>query len=168
MNIFNNGPQSRIGEEEKFREMISAAINVSRDNKLPGRETVRGPLSDNVFENHIKNQREKLLNGEYIYGLHFKGDGAAIKKKPLLNILAGGGVYLPLSVQNIMDCTGNITGGHNRDAKFVVESSFDPMNDLDPEKKLVDLHMFDCSSVCIKAKNIFKVVYPNLSCIVVA
>ena len=29
-----------IGEEEKLRAMISAARNVSRDYKLPGRETV--------------------------------------------------------------------------------------------------------------------------------
>ena len=70
--------------------MISAARNVSRDYKLPGRETVRGTLIDNFFENHIKNQREKLLNGADIYGLHFQGDGAIIKETPLLNILSGG------------------------------------------------------------------------------
>ena len=32
---------------------------------------------------------------------------------------------------------------------------FYPMNDLDPEKKLVDLHMFDGVSVCVeRLKNI--------------
>ena len=31
---------------------------------------------------------------------------------------------------------------------------FDPLNDLDPEKKLFDLHIFDGASVCRKAKNI--------------
>ena len=49
---------------------------------------------------------------------------------------------------------------------FFVKSLFDSMNDLDPEKKLVDLHMFDGSSVCRNAKNILKVVYPMMSCIV--
>ena len=48
------------------------------------------------------------------------------------------------------------------------ESFVDPMNDLDTEKKLVDLHLFDVSSVCRKAQNILKVFYPILSCIVVA
>ena len=38
--IFNNDLQFRIGEEETFRAMINAARNVSRDYKLPGRETV--------------------------------------------------------------------------------------------------------------------------------
>ena len=88
-------------------------------------------MLDNCFEKHIKNQYEKLLNGAYIYGLHFQGDVETIKDTPLLNIFAGG-VYLPMSVQKIMDCTDHITGGHNKDAKFVAESFFDPMNDLDP------------------------------------
>ena len=88
MIIFNNGLQFRMGEEETLREMISSARNVSRDCKLSGRETVRGPLLDNCFENNIKNQREKLLNRADIYGIHFQGDGATIKDKPLLNILA--------------------------------------------------------------------------------
>ena len=69
------------------------------------------------FENHTKNQRDKLLNGAYIYGINFQGDGATIKETPLLNILDGG-VYLPMSVQKIVDCTGHITGGHKKDAIF--------------------------------------------------
>ena len=147
--------------------MISASRNVSRYYKLPGRETVRGKLLDDFFDNYTKNKRDKLLYGAYIYGLHFKGDGAKIKDTPLLNILAGG-VYLPVSDQNIVECTGNITGVHKKDAKCFAESFFDPMNDLDPDKKLVDLHMFDGSSVCIKAQNILKVFYPMMSFIVEA
>ena len=57
-----------------------------------------------------------------------------------------------MSVQNIVGCTGHITGGHKKDFKFVEESFFDPMNNLDPEKKLVDLNLFDGASVCIKAQ----------------
>ena len=40
MTIFNNGPQFIIGEEETFREIISANRNVSSNYKLPGMETV--------------------------------------------------------------------------------------------------------------------------------
>ena len=47
--IFNNGLQFIIGEDEKFRAIISAARNVSRNYKLPGRETVPWPLLDNCF-----------------------------------------------------------------------------------------------------------------------
>ena len=64
-----------------------------------------------------------------------------------------------------MDCTGHITGGHKKDTKFVAEVFFDPMNDLDPEKKLVDLNMLDGAIVCRKSQKILKVVYLMLSCI---
>ena len=70
--------------------MIRSAINVPRDYKLPGRETVRGPLIGNCFDNHIKNQHEKLLNRAEIHGIHFQGDGATINYTILNNILDGG------------------------------------------------------------------------------
>ena len=54
---------------------------------------MQGTLLDKFFDNHIKNQRKKSLNGAEIYGLDFQGDGATIKDKPLLIILSGG-VYL--------------------------------------------------------------------------
>ena len=68
--------------------------------------------------------------------------------------------------QNIVDCKGHITGGHNKDAKNFVESFFDLINDLDPEKKHVYLHMFGGASVFRKAQKILKVFYLMLSCIV--
>ena len=38
---------------------------------------------------------------------------------------------------------------------FFADSFFDPINEFDIEKKLVDLHMFDGASVCRKVqKNI--------------
>ena len=77
-------------------------------------------MLDNVFENHTKNQRENLLNGSDIYGIHFQGDGAIIKDTNILNIL-NVGVYLSVSVQKIVDCTGHITGGHKKDDTFVAE-----------------------------------------------
>ena len=87
-------------------------------------------VSSYFFENHIKNQHEKLLNGADIYGLHFIGDGAIIKDTPLLIILDGVGC-LPVSFQNIVYCTGHIISGHKKDAEFFVEIFFDPMNGLD-------------------------------------
>ena len=55
-----------------------------------------------------------------------------------------------------MDFTGHITGGHKKDAKFVAESFFDTMNDLDPEKKIVNLHMFDGAILCRNAQKYWR------------
>ena len=70
-----------------------------------------------------------------------------------------------MSVQNIVDSTGHITGVHKKDAICFADTSFDSINDLDPDKKLTDLHMFDGASVCRKAQKLLRVVYPMLSCI---
>ena len=53
-----------------------------------------------------------------------------------------------------MNSTVHTTGGHKKDANCIVEIFFDSMNELKPEKKLVDLHMFDRSSVYRNAKKI--------------
>ena len=53
-----------------------------------------------------------------------------------------------------MDCIGHIICCQDKDAKFVAEILFDPVNDLDTEKKVVDLHIFYGYSVCRKAKKI--------------
>ena len=42
------------------------------------------------------------------------------------------------------------------------------MNDLDPEKRIVYLHMYNGASVCRMAKTILKVVYPIMSFVVEA
>ena len=57
-----------------------------------------------------------------------------------------------MPVKNIVNCTGNITCGHNKDANLFTDIFFDPMNELDPEKKLLNLRMFDGASVCVKAE----------------
>ena len=129
--IFNNGPQFIMGEEETLRSMISAGRNVPRYHKLPGRETIRGLLLDKCFEKNINNQCEKLINREDIYELHFQGDGETIKDTSLLNILDEG-VYLPVSVQNIVDFTYHTIGVHKKDYKLFAESFFDTLDDLGP------------------------------------
>ena len=57
-----------------------------------------------------------------------------------------------MSVKNIVDFTGHITGGHKKDDKVVAESFFDPIIYLGPKKKHVDLHMFDGASLWRKDK----------------
>ena len=54
------------------------------------------------------------------------------RTRPSLMYWLGEGGCLPVSVQNIVDCTGHITGGHKKDAKFVADTLFGPKNDLDP------------------------------------
>ena len=126
--------------------------------KLPERDTVWGLLLDNYFENNIKNQREKLLNRADIYGLHFQSDGATIKDMPILNILSGGFTYLYQS--KILWAVQVTSQAVTRIMQFFAEVFFDPMNEHDPEEKLMELHIFDWVSVCIKAQKYLRLSIP--------
>ena len=60
------------------------------------------------------------------------------RTRPSLIYYLEGLNYLRQS-KNVVDYTGHITGGNKKDAKFVADIFFGPMNELDPENKLVDL-----------------------------
>ena len=55
---------------------------------------MRGPLLDRCFDNHIKNQCKKLLNGADIYRLHFKFIVQQSRTIPSLISWPGGFNYL--------------------------------------------------------------------------
>ena len=80
---------------------------------------MRRMLLDKFFENHTKNQREKLLTGQTYMEFIFKVMVQQSRANPSLVSCLGGGVHLSVSVHTIVDCAGNITGGYNKDAKFV-------------------------------------------------
>ena len=72
MTIFNNGLQFIIGEGETFMEIISAAKNVSRDYKLPGKEMVQGPLLDNFLRTISRTNVRSYYMGQTYMDLIFK------------------------------------------------------------------------------------------------
>ena len=52
-------------------------------------------------------------------------------------------------VQKIVDFTGHITCGHKKDAEFVSDIFFDPINDLDPEKNMWT-YIYSMEAVCVE------------------
>ncbi len=55
----------------------------------------------------------KLLQDAVVFGLGWLGDGAPIKRMPLLNILVLCG-NVPLTVVSIVDCTTHLSDGKKR------------------------------------------------------
>jgi len=53
-----------------------------------------------------------------IYGVSFFGDGATVRKTPLLNILASG-VYVPTACLEIVDCSTHLAKGGKKDAEYI-------------------------------------------------
>ena len=74
-----------------------------------------------------------LLKDANIFGLAVLGDGATVRKLPLLNFLVFG-VHAPAEVLKIVDCTGHLQGGGGLDAKFM-SHVFEPhMAKIEPMK----------------------------------
>ncbi len=61
----------------------------------------------------------KLLQDVEVFGLGWLGDGATIKRMPLLNILVLCG-NVPPTVVSIVDCTSHISDGGKKDATYTM------------------------------------------------
>ncbi len=62
----------------------------------------------------------KLLQDAEVFGLRWLGDGAMMKRMPLLKILALCGNAPPTKV-SIVDCTMHMSDGGKKDATYIME-----------------------------------------------
>ncbi len=62
----------------------------------------------------------KLLQDAEVFVLRWLGDGATIKRMPLLNILVLCG-SAPPTVVSIIDCTTHMSDGGKKDATYIME-----------------------------------------------
>ncbi len=62
----------------------------------------------------------KLLQNAEVFGLGWLGDGATIKRMPLLNILVLCG-NTPPTVVSIIDCTTHMSDGEKQDLPYIME-----------------------------------------------
>jgi hypothetical protein len=99
-----------------------------------------------------------------VYGLALYGDGATVKRMPLLNILASG-AHLTTAVLEITDCTGHMSAGGKKDATYIARLFEPHLKTLDPTKKVVDLLYFDGASNVQKAGQILCAKYPRVTCL---
>ena len=99
------------------------------------------------------------------FGLTLLGDGATIKRMPLINIIASG-VYCPVAVLSIADCTNHMAKGGMKDADYIAKTLFLPQFEtIDPEKKLIDLVSFDGAANVQKAGRMLCETYPKCTVI---
>jgi hypothetical protein len=124
--------------DPKFKRVITLAKYVPSTYKAPSRQEVSGELLKLNYQQLIKRQLKTLKDNAEDFGLTLYGDGATVKKMPLLNILASG-YGVPAAVLEIVDCTGHMAEGGKKDATYIA-SLFKPhMRTLDPEKRTIDL-----------------------------
>jgi hypothetical protein len=103
---------------------------------------------------------ERLALQAGTFGLSLLGDGATVKRMPLVNMLAAGG-HEPAGVLET-ECTGHIQGGGKKNVGFIAGLFLPHMKIIDPDEQLIDCVFFDGASHVQKAGNIMQVHYPRV------
>jgi hypothetical protein len=104
-----------------------------------------------------------LLKEAEIYGLSIYGDGATIRRMPLINVLAAG-VHNPAAVLEIANCTKQMEDGKKKDATYIAGLFKPHIEEFEKVKKdCVDCAFFDGASNVQKAGEIMEAKYPRIT-----
>ena len=100
-----------------------------------------------------------------IYGLSMYGDGATVKRMPLINLLAAG-VHNPAAVLEIVNCTKQMEAGKKKDASYIAGLFRPHIEEFHKESSdCVDLALFDGASNVQKAGEILAAKFPQITVI---
>jgi hypothetical protein len=110
----------------------------------------------------MKKNKEQLLNNINVFGFSLYGDGATVKKMPLINVLASG-AYLKTALLEIVDATSYMKKGGKKDASYI-SSLFRPHIDEYEKEHLnsVDYCSFDGAANVQKAGRILQAHYTRI------
>ena len=157
-----NIPDSVV-ESKRFAIVLKKARLVGDDFKIPHRHKLGGELLDVNYKSCMSANEKSLMLQADTFGLAWIGDGATVKKMPLVNVLVTCG-EVPPTVIAINDCTGHMAAGGKKDASFIAKMFHSDVDKYDKEKSLTDLFFFDGASNVQKAGQILTARYPRATC----
>lgn len=163
--IHSCGLPFSLASHHKFQRVLQLAKNVSKKYIAPGRNKVAGELLDLNYQLYKKQMSEKLLKEADVYGLAFFGDGATVRKTPLINILASS-VHQPVACLRIVDCSSHLERDGIKDATYISELFMPHIAEMEESvPKCTDLVIFDGASNVQKAGALLEAKFPHLSVI---
>ena len=161
--IHSHGLPFSLSSDPKFRKVLLLAKNVPTTFRPPGRNEVAGTLLDLNYDAYMLRIMQLLKQDSNFYGISIFGDGATVKKKALLNILASG-VHMPSACLEIVDCSAHLAGGGKKDAIYIANCFLPFIEKFESEvKNTVDLALFDGASNVQKAGEILVAIFPRMS-----
>ena len=173
--IFSNALPISLVECTKFQHLIKCARFVPPNYSPPYRKKMTGNLLDGLYQSAYSKEIESLLKQSKQFGVALFGDGATIKKVPLMNFLASS-PNNPVALLEIVDCTNEMASGGNKNAKYIaglikpiisrIETTKDPLCKRNGDHRgVVDLLLFDGASNVQKAAKLVSVEYPRITVI---
>lgn len=163
--IHSCGLPFSLASHHKFKRVLSLAKFASQKYVPPGRNKVGGELLDLNYQLHKDRILEDLQKEADVYGLSFFGDGATVKKSPLMNVLASS-VHLPVGCLRIVDCTGHLESDGRKDAAYIADLFLPHITQMEEKvPKCTDLVIFDGASNVQKAGSLLEARFPHISVI---
>ena len=153
-----------LSADAKFRRVIKLAGNVGHRHMTPTRQQIGSDLLQLNYDMCIFKTKQSLLEQAKTHGLTLHGDGATVKKMPLINILCAG-FSNPAAVLEIVNCSTGLEHGGKKDASCIASLFHPHLKELDPHKCLIDLLYFDGASNVQKAGSIVGASYPRVTCL---
>ena len=163
--IHSCGLPFSLASHHKFQRVLTYAKQAPKNYTPPNRNLVAGTLLDLNYDIYKNQTIEMLLKDADVYGITFFGDGATVRKSPLINILASL-VHERAGCLSIVDCTGHLQADGRKNAEYI-SSLFLPhiarMEESIP--KCTDLIIFDGAANVQKAGLLVETRYPHVSVI---
>ncbi len=107
-----------VVELARLKQMVSVLSKVGSNFEIPKQRQIGGPLLGLNFQRKYFHNKTKLLKSSDVFGLGFLGNGATVKRMPLMNIIALYADTPPITI-SIHDCTKHMQEGGKKDATYV-------------------------------------------------
>jgi hypothetical protein len=150
-------------ESARFQRVIEVARLCGDEFVCPDWKKIGGELLDLNFETRYQANKAALLKEAQTFGLAFLGDGAAVKRMALLNILAMCANTPPITV-SIQDCTMRMQDGGKKDASYIASLFSNEVIKFDPQSSFTDVFFFYGTSNVQKAGQILMAKFPRTFC----
>ena len=161
---FTNNWSDRSVETDSFARIISWTRLTTSEFKIPGRNKLGGPLLKLSYKSTKAVNTTTLLRAAHTWGTSWMGDGATVKRMPLINVLGMSGNSHPVVVA-VNDCTEHMAAGGKKDASYISAIFEDRVAEYDPTKEHTDLFFFDGASNVQKGGDILCEKYPRAYCL---
>jgi hypothetical protein len=146
-----------------FAKVIQPSRCVPVSYVPPNRKHIGGNLFKLSYNAKIELYITKLRkDADNMFGLSMLGDGATVKRMPLLNITCSG-FDEQCAVLDVVDCTTEHMTACEKNVSYIAFLFNQWIEKIDPERKLVDHIIFDGASNIQKGGHATAAKYPHIS-----
>ncbi len=163
-NVFHceNIPDMLV-ELPRFKRMVSVLSKVASIFEIPKQRQIGGLLLGLNFQRKYFDNKTNLLKSADVFGLGFLGNGATVKRMPLMNIIASCADTPPITI-SIHDCMEHMQEGGKKVATYVAGLFEDKERKYNTNDTLTDVFCFDGASNVQKAGEILAAKFPHSFC----